>query len=506
MGTQSLIDLAAEAPFRAGTVMLNPATREWTGPAGTQLVEPRILQVLVLLSRHRGEVVSRQALVDACWGGRIVGEDAINRAILKLRRLAHDAGQDSFIVETIPRVGYRLVERSSESRILPAEPVAQPSLFNRRNLLIGAGAGAAIAAAGTGALVWAGRQRSRAADALFARGEAAFQQGARDDNAQAIGFFSQAAGLAPHDGAILGALALALRFEQAFVPPTELDAATRRADLAVARALAVDGRDSDARTARAMYVPFRDHWLETERRMRAGLVEQPDNGVLNGFLGKLLAAVGRTREAIAALDLATHSEQFVPILRQDLVHALFSAGRVGDADRLLDASIGLFPRYAGLWWARFWLYALTGRETAALAHVGNRAIAPTEIGPKETDLATLVTRALDARDSGAITAAMTAVQAYAATTPAFRPQAIGFAATIGRHDAAFDMLDALFAPFDHPQGQRLASTTFLFGAPVAPLRSDPRFAALLHRVRLTDYWSAARTRPDLVVPGLFPGI
>src|SRR5580704_6459299 len=66
------------------------------------------MQVLVALSRRRGEVVSRDDLIAACWAGRVVGGDAINRCILAIRRIGRAHG--GFTVTTVARVGYRLDE------------------------------------------------------------------------------------------------------------------------------------------------------------------------------------------------------------------------------------------------------------------------------------------------------------------------------------------------------------------------------------------------------------
>lgn len=66
------------------------------------------MKVLVALAARRGEVVSREELIDRCWNGRILGEDVINRAILLLRRIAKDSG--TFAIATVPKVGYRLTE------------------------------------------------------------------------------------------------------------------------------------------------------------------------------------------------------------------------------------------------------------------------------------------------------------------------------------------------------------------------------------------------------------
>lgn len=45
------------------------------------------MQVLVALHRRMGSVVSRDELTQSCWEGRVVGEDAINRCLAKVRRL-----------------------------------------------------------------------------------------------------------------------------------------------------------------------------------------------------------------------------------------------------------------------------------------------------------------------------------------------------------------------------------------------------------------------------------
>ena len=102
----SPIDLAREPRFTLGGAEVLPATRELVAAGRREVLEPRIMQVLVALARRRGEVVSRGELVAACWGGRAVSEDAINRSISVIRRLADAHG--GFRIETVARVGYRL--------------------------------------------------------------------------------------------------------------------------------------------------------------------------------------------------------------------------------------------------------------------------------------------------------------------------------------------------------------------------------------------------------------
>jgi len=108
-GNEALIDLAREADFRLGGLQVSPSTREVERDGQREALEPRVMQVLVALYRAKGAVVSRDDLIVRCWEGRIVGEDAINRAIWRLRKLAEADGDANFTIETIPRVGYRLM-------------------------------------------------------------------------------------------------------------------------------------------------------------------------------------------------------------------------------------------------------------------------------------------------------------------------------------------------------------------------------------------------------------
>src|SRR5262245_20987 len=100
------IELAGAAPFPLGAIEVRPATREVAAGGVAEVLQPRIMQVLVALGTRAGEVVSRDELVRLCWGRQAVGDDSINRCIAKLRQLgeAHAA----YEIITIARVGYRL--------------------------------------------------------------------------------------------------------------------------------------------------------------------------------------------------------------------------------------------------------------------------------------------------------------------------------------------------------------------------------------------------------------
>ena len=69
-------------------------------------LELKPLEVLLQLLRHAGEVVTKEELLDAVWPGLMVVDGSLATAMSKLRKALGD--QDSSIVLTVPRVGYRL--------------------------------------------------------------------------------------------------------------------------------------------------------------------------------------------------------------------------------------------------------------------------------------------------------------------------------------------------------------------------------------------------------------
>src|SRR5262249_27439866 len=101
------VDLSHEADFSIGGAAVRPSLRTFAVNGAEEIIEPRVMQVLVALARRAGEVVSRDDLVTMCWGGRVVGDDAISRTIAMIRKLAETSG--AFSIETVPRVGYRLM-------------------------------------------------------------------------------------------------------------------------------------------------------------------------------------------------------------------------------------------------------------------------------------------------------------------------------------------------------------------------------------------------------------
>ena len=122
------INLAETSDFDLGGMRVSPARRQVSMSGECRELEPKVAQVLIALASASPAVVSRDKLVEQCWDGRIVGDDALNRCILALRHLAKEFSPEPFAIETVPRVGYSLVagprNGSSERQGRISRPVA----------------------------------------------------------------------------------------------------------------------------------------------------------------------------------------------------------------------------------------------------------------------------------------------------------------------------------------------------------------------------------------------
>jgi DNA-binding winged helix-turn-helix (wHTH) protein/tetratricopeptide (TPR) repeat protein len=111
---RSRVDLADSAPFALGSAQFDPAAHEAWVAGRRERIQPQTMKVLVALHQRCGELVTRDELIERCWDGRIVGDDVINRCISLLRQVTARSG--GFVIETVPKAGYRLVEIHAEAR------------------------------------------------------------------------------------------------------------------------------------------------------------------------------------------------------------------------------------------------------------------------------------------------------------------------------------------------------------------------------------------------------
>ncbi|WP_395339912.1 winged helix-turn-helix domain-containing protein [Ningiella sp. W23] len=75
---------------------------------GETHVEPKAMEVLQLLAKAQGDVVSRESIMESVWNGRFVTDYALNNVIASLRKYLCPDDKNKYIV-TRPKRGYQLV-------------------------------------------------------------------------------------------------------------------------------------------------------------------------------------------------------------------------------------------------------------------------------------------------------------------------------------------------------------------------------------------------------------
>lgn len=508
------VDLTHVPDFALGDAIVRPSTREVESPAGILVLEPRVMQVLVTLHRANGRVVSRDDLSACCWEGRVVGDDAINRVLSRLRRVAEEIGRNSFRIETITKVGYRLIE-TAPSAAAHEGPEAAPGSrpIDRRRALIGlAGAGGAAA---VGAGLWFARTWRDGPDprlpGLMRQAEFAMSQCTQEGYSQAIGLYRRAIAIEPADADAWGALAVAYACTAQWRPSHEGAGMRARAIEAANRALQLESGNSYATVAITAARPMRGNWLAWERAYRHAMLRHGENGVLACALGGLLCAVGRCREAAAMFANWRLKGDTGPGIYYREVMALWSSDQLEAADRLLREARELYPTHFALWFADCYIKMHSGRASAAIALIEDVDGRPTGIPADEFDRILMVAQALLGHDPAAIEAAEQLWLARARKGAGYAENTIQFATALGRLDDAFRVAEAYFfnrgfvvpeVRFTVQQGSYTPfaerQTAFLFNGSLKPFRADSRFDRLAAELGLQSYWARVGTRPDFM--------
>ena len=140
-------DQALEQGFRLGELSIDPNAGEVAGPGGREKLDPKVMDVLVMLARGAGHVVLREDLLSRLWPNAVVTDESLSRCIYELRRQLSLAGGDErykTLVETVPKRGYRLnaavTPLAPKPQIRPATRLKWPIVAVAAAIVIAVGA------------------------------------------------------------------------------------------------------------------------------------------------------------------------------------------------------------------------------------------------------------------------------------------------------------------------------------------------------------------------------
>ena len=112
---------------------LDDARMTLTRGGSAVAVEPKVFDLIHLLVRNAGDLVTRDRMVEEVWGGRIVSESAISACIAAARKAVGDNGKAQAVIRTVARRGLMLVaEVSREAVASPSAPAQAPATTSQR--------------------------------------------------------------------------------------------------------------------------------------------------------------------------------------------------------------------------------------------------------------------------------------------------------------------------------------------------------------------------------------
>ncbi|WP_374654261.1 winged helix-turn-helix domain-containing tetratricopeptide repeat protein [Dongia sp.] len=105
---------------------LDPDRRELTRGSETVAIGPQVFDLLLYLLRNRARVASKDDLLEAVWGGRIVSESTLTSHINAVRKAIGDNGAEQRLIRTVARKGLRFVGAVREEASSDRPGVAGP--------------------------------------------------------------------------------------------------------------------------------------------------------------------------------------------------------------------------------------------------------------------------------------------------------------------------------------------------------------------------------------------
>ena len=103
-----------EVRFRFGDYALDVDRRELFRGADLIPIGPQVFDLLAYLVMSRERVVTKDDLLDAVWGGRIVSESTLTSHINAVRKAIGDSGEEQSLIRTVARKGFRFIGEVEE--------------------------------------------------------------------------------------------------------------------------------------------------------------------------------------------------------------------------------------------------------------------------------------------------------------------------------------------------------------------------------------------------------
>jgi DNA-binding winged helix-turn-helix (wHTH) protein/tetratricopeptide (TPR) repeat protein len=367
-------------------------TGEWTVSPSRNLLargqeqvrlEPRVMDVLVQLAQHAGDVVSKEELVERVWEGRHVTDDVLTVTIYALRKALGDDARRPRYLETVSRRGYRWIAPATPTGTIAAaelgatdaasnQPKAEPPSARRASWRTAARAAALLIFAVGAAWMLTPARHSRhvptaEAHEAYVKGRYFLDQRSIKGWQQSLEQFERAVALDPQSPAAQAGLADTYSAMSDFgvASPAEM---RPRAMKAAQRALELDPQSAEGHAAlgRARFLFDWDFALAEQSLARALAL---DAGYMPAYQSTawLKSARGQYPEAIAAARRALQLDPVNTARYRELAWVLALGGRYDEALREVERALQVDPRSIETHLMKGWTYEVSGQPAAAFA-------------------------------------------------------------------------------------------------------------------------------------------
>jgi DNA-binding winged helix-turn-helix (wHTH) protein/TolB-like protein/tetratricopeptide (TPR) repeat protein len=143
-----------QSDFRLGDWVVQSAQCRLSKDGRTVQVRARVMDLLLYLANHPGEVVSKERLLNEVWGSLDVSESALTRTVTELRQALGDSADAPRLLETIPKRGYRLIGSIEPISATTPEPARAPAGRSRAALRAAVVATAAVLLLAVASWAW----------------------------------------------------------------------------------------------------------------------------------------------------------------------------------------------------------------------------------------------------------------------------------------------------------------------------------------------------------------
>ncbi|MEO5896857.1 MAG: winged helix-turn-helix domain-containing protein [Vicinamibacterales bacterium] len=358
-----------------GAFQLDRRSGELTRSGKRVHLAPQATQVLDLLTRRAGEIVTREEIRTTLWTEDtfVDFDTAVNACISQIRAVLVDKATAPRFVETLPRRGYRfvapiviadaepLMATPAAPTVVPdleyaATPVMPPGSLSRQwqalaAVLVVAISGLVAAVLSTrtqpagAAAAYDSRTRSLTAIQKFERGSTGLADASPTELLARVKHFETAIAAEPGFAEAYAGLAEA-RLLAALYRAESPSIAYAGAKAAAAKALSLKPDLGPAHaTYAAAVLQFEWDWETARAHFSRAETLAPASARVHHWYSRYFTARGRHQDALRHADRALELAPTSPSAWTNAGVASFYAGNLGDARRRCDRAVMLMPAF-----------------------------------------------------------------------------------------------------------------------------------------------------------------